>query len=186
MIGENGVSTYLALYRAVNVAGHGSVSMAALRDLAAGLGFENPRTILQSGNLVFEASALSAAEIEPKLEAETAARLGVETPVVVRSGTDWHRIVAANPFPREAKDDPGHLLVMALKRPARAEDVRALQAAIVGREQVRGDGAQLYLWYPDGVGRSTLTAAVIEKAVGTRGTARNWNTVGKLAALTRR
>jgi uncharacterized protein (DUF1697 family) len=177
------MANYIALFRAINVGGHTPVSMAALRDLAAGLGLEDPRTVLQSGNLRFGAPANRAAALESRLEAEAAKRLGLSTAVIVRSAAAWHRIVAANPFPEDAKRDPGHLLVMVLKRSARPEDVRALQAAIKGREMVQGEATQLYLVYPDGIGRSALTTAVIEKAIGTRGTARNWNTVLKLQAL---
>ena len=61
--------------------------------------------------------------------------------------------------------------------------MRALQAAITGPEVVRADGAHAYIIYPDGVGRSRLTHALIERKLGTRGTGRNWNTVLKLAAL---
>ena len=64
-----------------------------------------------------------------------------------------------------------------------AAQVSALQAAIKGREIVKARGKQAYFVYPDGVGRSKLTIQVIEKALGTRGTARNWNTVLKLGEL---
>ena len=64
-----------------------------------------------------------------------------------------------------------------------AADVKALRAAIAGRERVEAVGAQAYLAYPDGIGRSRLTTASIERTLGTRGTARNWNTVVKLAVM---
>src|SRR5205823_5130806 len=105
----------------------------------------------------------------------------LEAAVFVRTAAEWAKIVARNPFPAEAKSDPGHLIVMLLKD---EKDVAALQAAIVGREIMRADGRQLYIVYPDGQGTSKLTNAVIERKLGTRGTARNWNTVLKLAALT--
>ena len=92
--------------------------------------------------------------------------------------------MARNPFAAEAKRDPGHLLVMFLKLAPEIKNVEALQAAIVGPEIVRADGAQLYAVYPDGVGRSRLTHGLIEKKLGTRGTGRNWNTVLKLRDLT--
>ena len=139
--------------------------------------------MLQSGNLVFRSAARPTADLERLLESEAAARLGLETDVIVRSAGDWQAIIERNPFPREATKDPGHLLVMVFKQAPTAADVRALRAAITGREVVEAVGAQAYLVYPDGVGRSRLTEALIEKTLGTRGTARNWNTVLKLAAL---
>ena len=93
-------------------------------------------------------------------------------------------VVADNPFPNEAKNDPGHLLVVVLKDAPDRAAVAALQKAIKGREVVKAKGRQAYIVYPDGVGHSKLTMTLIEKTLGTRGTGRNWNTVLKLRALT--
>src|SRR5262249_42069467 len=114
---------------------------------------------------------------------ETAERLKVSVAYLVRSAAEWQKIVARNPFPEEAKNDPAHLLVMVLKTAPPAKKVEALRAAIEGPEIVRCDGKQLYIVYPDGIGRSKLTVALIEKKLDSRGTGRNWNTALKLAAL---
>jgi uncharacterized protein (DUF1697 family) len=174
---------YAALLRAVNVAGRNPIAMSDLRELAAQLGLDAPRTLLQSGNLVFRSAARQTSDLERLLESGTSARLGLETNFMVRSAADWQAVVEGNPFPREARNDPGHLLVMVFKQAPRPGDVKALRAAIVGREVVEAVGAHAYLVYPDGIGRSRLTTALIERTLGTRGTARNWNTVLKLAAL---
>ena len=73
--------------------------------------------------------------------------------------------------------------MMCLRDAPTAAQVKLLQAAIKGRETVRATGKQAYFAYPDGIGTSKLTITMIEKALGTRGTARNWNTVLKLGAL---
>ena len=88
-----------------------------------------------------------------------------------------------NPFGEAAERDSGHLVVMCLKAEPLRNAVEALQAAIAGPEVVRADGRQLYIVYPAGIGTSRLTGVLIEKRLGTRGTARNWNTVRKLEAL---
>jgi uncharacterized protein (DUF1697 family) len=177
------VLTYVALLRAVNVGGRAAVSMAALRDLAAALALDEPRTVLQSGNLVFRAKATGLDTLARRLREALSTRLGIDTAVMVRDASAWRAIIDGNPFPDEARADPGHLLVMLLERPATARDAGAVRASIKGRERVAAAGGALYLVYPDGVGRSRLTGAVIEKATGSKGTARNWNTVQKLAAL---
>jgi uncharacterized protein (DUF1697 family) len=174
---------YVALLRAVNLAGHNRVAMAALRDLCTGLGFLDSQTLLQSGNIVFGSRSRDAAELERTLEAELAEHLEVETEFMVRSAAEWQKIVAGKPFITEAKRDPGHLLLMVLKQAVSAQAVKELQAAISGREVVRGAGREVYIVYPDGVGRSRLTNAVIEKKLGARATGRNWNSVLKLQAL---
>ncbi len=171
---------YAAFLRAVNVAGR-SLAMAELRDAAGRLGFKNVSTILQSGNLVLEASK-SAAAIERELEAELARRFRLQSAVTVRTAAELAAIVKGNPFSSEALKDPAHLVVVFLKAKPKAAAEKQLRAAIVGRERIALDGSVLYVVYPDGIGRSKLTAALIDRSLGTSGTARNWNTMLKLNA----
>jgi len=175
---------HVALLRAVNLAGYNKVGMADLKALLAGLGFEDAQTLLQSGNIVFTGGTKTTASLEQALERAAAKQLELETDFFVRTAKEWQAIVDANPFPREAKDDPSHLLAVILRDDVSAANVAALQKAIVGREVVRAKGRCLYVVYPDGIGRSKLTSAIIEKKLGTRGTGRNWNTVLKLQVLT--
>lgn len=178
---EAGVAR-VALLRAVNLGSHLKLSMADLRDLLANLGFTDPRTLLQTGNVVF-GSRRSPARLETELEAALADRLGLETDVVVRTVADFHEVQAANPFPDAARNDPAHLVVYFLKKAPDEGAVETLREAIRDRETVEAAGPHLYAVYPDGIGRSRLTTRLIEAKLGTRGTGRNWNTVTKLAAL---
>ena len=173
----------IALIRGINVGGHLAVAMSDLRDLLTQLGFESARSLLQSGNLVFRCDARSGGELESLLETEAEKRLGLHADFLIRSAKEWREVVARNPFRKEAGRDPSHLVVMFLKSAATAKDVKALQAAIAGSEIVRADGKHLYIVYPNGIGRSRLTNALLEKKLGVRGTARNWNTVLKIAAM---
>ncbi len=177
------MATYIGLLRAVNLAGINKVAMADLRQLMTGLGLENGKTLLQSGNVVFRSRISSAEKLERLLEDAAEKQLGVKTEFFVRSAEDWKALIAANPFPAEARQDPGHLLMLCLKAAPERAAVTALQAAIVGREIVKAKGHQAYIVYPDGQGRSRLTTLMIEKKLGTRATGRNWNTVLKLQAL---
>jgi uncharacterized protein (DUF1697 family) len=177
------MTTYIALLRAVNLGPHNRVGMADLRELLTGLGMQGVQTLLQSGNAVFQSDARTAAQLERLIEGAAATQLRLETVVMVRSHRDWKGIIASNPFPTEAKEDPSHLLVLPLKESPARGAAGALQDAISGREVVRVDGRCAYVVYPDGIGRSKLTSALIEKKLGTRGTGRNWNTVLKLDAL---
>ena len=177
------MSVYIALLRAINVGGTKPVAMSELRDLLTGLGFAFARSLLQTGNLVFQGDGRTSAELERLLETEAAKRLDLNTDFVVRTAHEWKTVVARNPFPDEAKRDPGHLVVMVLKDPVDAKDVKALRMAITGPEVVHAEGKHVYITYPAGIGRSRLTNGLIEKKLSTRGTARNWNTVLKLAAL---
>jgi uncharacterized protein (DUF1697 family) len=176
-------TTCVALLRGVNLGGHKMVPMAELRAMLADLGCTDPRTLLQSGNAVFGARTREVAGLDRRLEAALRDRLGIDVTCFIRTAAEWRRLIAANPFAAEARDDPGHLLVFALGQTPAPSGVAALRDAIRGRERMHADGAQLYVVYPDGVGRSKFTHGVIEKQLGTRGTGRNWNTVRKLAAL---
>ena len=113
---------------------------------------------------------------------KSAKRLDLRTDFLIRTAAEWKRIVAHNPFPEEAKGDPAHLVVMFLKRAPNAKEIAALRSSITGPEIVAADGRQVYIVYPAGIGRSRLTNSFAEKKLGTRGTARNWNTVLKLTA----
>jgi uncharacterized protein (DUF1697 family) len=175
--------TYVALLRAINLAGRNMVGMADLREMCDRLGCLDTRSLLQSGNLVFRVAGGTSAKLETALQEEARKRLGLDTDFFVRTAKDWEAIVAANPFPREAKDDPGHLIAMFLKNAPGKQSQAALREAIAGRERFEIVGREAYIVYPDGVGRSKLTTALIEKKLGTRGTGRNWNTVLKLAAV---
>ena len=176
------MTTYVALLRGINVGGNQMIAMADLRAALAEMGLADVRTLLQSGNVVFRARARAPDKLEALLEKATGARFGFTPAYHVRTADEWRAVVEANPFPREAKADPGHLLVTFFKAPLDSEKVRTLQAAITGRELVRSDGRQLYMIYPDGVGASKA-ALLVDKVLGVRGTARNWNTVMKLARL---
>jgi len=176
------LTPHVALLRAVNVGGRGKVAMADLRQMLADLGFADPRSLLQSGNLVFRSKATGAA-LEGELQREAKARLDLDTDFLVRTADQWAEIVAANPFADAAKDDPSHLMVMPLTAAPDAIGLEGLRAWIPGREAIEAVGRELFITYPDGVGDSKLTNAVIERRLGVRGTARNWNTVTKIAAL---
>jgi len=175
------MASYVALLRAVNVAGK-SLAMAALRDYASALGLEDPRTLLQSGNLIFRSTGKKPAELERLLEREAEKRLGAVTDFLVRSERELTAIVANNPFPTAARRDPARLLVMFLRHEPAADAIAAPCKAIAGRESIAAHARQLYIVYPDGIGRSKFTTSLIEKKLATRGTGRNWNTLLKLAA----
>jgi len=177
------MTTYIGVLRAINLGSHNRIAMADLRAMLEKVGCEDPRTLIVSGNVVFRNASASCDKVEKLLEAASTKHLGVTTDYFVRSVKEWSAIIAANPFPKEAKSEPGKLVMMCLRDAPTPAQVKGLQAAIKGRETVAARGRHAYIVYPDGQGRSKLTIAMIEKAFATRGTARNWNTVLKLEEL---
>jgi uncharacterized protein (DUF1697 family) len=177
------MAIHIALLRGVNVGGNKPVSISDMRDLLTELGFSGARSLLQSGNLVFRSNTRTDSDLERFMEAEAEKRLDLRTDFFVRTVTEWKAVIAQNPFCNEAEKDPAHLVIMFLKTAPNRKDVEALQAAITGPETVRFHSRQVYIVYPTGIGRSRLTNTLLEDKLGIRGTARNWNTVLKLAAL---
>ena len=176
------MATHIALLKGVNVRGGRMVAMADLRAWLADLGFDNPRSLINSGNLVFGGEA-GGVELEARLEREAEARLGLKTDVFVRTPAEWDALIAVNPFPAEAEDHPSKLLVMLLKTELPADTVAALRAAITGPERMQARGRALYVDFPEGQGKSTLDRDWRRTKLAPTMTGRNWNTVLKLRAL---
>jgi uncharacterized protein (DUF1697 family) len=177
------MKTHIALLRAVNVGGNSKIAMADLKALLVDLGYAHPQSLLQTGNLIFQAKEANSDKLAAKLENAVAERFGLATDVLIRTAAQWRQAIAANPFPQAAARDPSHLLIMPLKEAPAKQAVKDLQTAIQGRETIAAVGRELYIVYPEGIGRSKLTNKLIESRLNTRGTGRNWNTALKLAAL---
>jgi uncharacterized protein (DUF1697 family) len=173
-----------ALIRGINVGGHKKVGMAELRAMFESLGLSDVKSLLQSGNVAFSGGhRRTLAGWERVLGEEAAKRLGLDAEFFVRTAKEWDALIAGNPFPRQAKADPARLVLTCLKDAPGKGKMDALRASIVGSEIVQADGRHLYTVFPDGIGTSRLTSALMEKKLGTRGTGRNWNTVLKLQRL---
>lgn len=179
-------STYVVLLRGVNLGPHRRVSAADLRAAAADAGLTGARTLLNSGNVVGRA-------VEPTTEAEVAARvaaaleerLGQEVPTVAVGADHLADVVAANPFPDAARDDPSHLLAYVPAGPVDADGIARLAREHAGPERLALAAGALVVDYPAGLASSRLTSARIDRAAGTWLTGRNWNTVTRLIATAR-
>src|SRR5271155_721851 len=136
-------STWRAFLRAVNVAGTGRVSMKSLLTMLERLGFEKPRSLLQSGNLLLHDRGRSAQELEDLLQAETQKRLKLRTEYFVRAPKEWSRMVDANPFLKQAGEAPALLHVVFLKLTPPAPAVAALRSSIEGPELIESAGSHL-------------------------------------------
>lgn len=174
---------FVALLRGVNVGKGKRVPMADLRALLEGLGFTSARTLLNSGNAVFDAAGGTEEAHAAAIAAALDARLGVATPVVVKSAAAWGRIVDGNPMPPPESEHARFLVAFGRTR----DDVRSLAPLVdLARDPERlvlTDDAG-YLACPAGISRSGLAEAVLGRA-GRRVTTRNWATVLKIDALVR-
>ncbi|MEI3849947.1 MULTISPECIES: DUF1697 domain-containing protein [Ensifer] len=163
---------HVALLRAVNVGGTTSLAMADLKAICEGLGFADVRTYIQSGNVLFR-SDLPAAKAAEMLDGALLEKFGKAPGVTIRTGAQLQAIADRAPFP-DAK--PNLLHIVFLSEPAPADAIDKLVAP--DGEEVRLAGSEIYIHFPNGSGRSKLKLPAAKA-----GTARNLNTVRKLAAL---
>lgn len=177
------MAVLIAFLRAVNVGGASSIKMEALRGLCPALGLRHATTLLQSGNLVAAHDDGEASELAQRLEAAIAQDHPYKPRVIGRSAAELRRMVENNPLPPSDARKPNHLLLMPLEREPEKGALARLQERYSGPEEIALVGQDLYLHYVDGIGRSKLTNALIERQLGVQGTARNWNTITKLVEL---
>jgi uncharacterized protein (DUF1697 family) len=173
----------VALLRAVNVGGR-KLPMAELRALCAGLGWRDVATYIQSGNVVFIADGTADA-LEKALEDAVANRFGFDSPVIVRTAAQWADYPPGNPFSKAARDEPNRLMLLLSKKPPAEGAENVIQARAVAGERVKRAGDALWFHYPDGAGTSKLTPSLIDRAVGSPATARNYRTVITLLDMLR-
>jgi len=164
------MTTYAALLRAVNVGGTGKLPMSELRAMCASVGFSNVRTYIASGNVVFE-SKLSEKSVKAKLERCLETYAGKPVGVLVRTGAELAVVLANNPFRSAA---PNQTVAIFLDAPPPADLIDSVSGQQT--EEIAVGTREIYVYYKDGIARSKLKIP----AAGT-GTARNMNTVAKLA-----
>ncbi len=173
---------WAALLKGVNVGGNRKLPMADLRTFLADLGHRDVKTLLASGNAVFDADETDGATLEAALERTAKATLGLDTAWLLRSHAELAAIVRANPFADAAAAHPNHLLVHFHRDPVPA----ALLDVLVhdGPERLSVLGRELFVDYPEDIGHSKLPQAMAWAKFPKLATARNWNTVFKLVELT--
>ena len=176
------MTVYVSMLRAVNVGGTSRIKMEALRAVYESLGLADVRTLLQSGNVVFRSGLTDRERLVKRIMQEIERQLDLKVEVILRTLAEVESIIERGPV-LGANADMSKLLVMFLSSVPGA----AAQAALMKwhkskqlKEMVELRGPEIYLYYPDGVGRSKLTNAVIESHLDTSGTSRNWNTLTKL------
>ena len=174
------MSRVAALLRGVNVGGRARVPMGDLRVALTGAGLAEVETLLQSGNVVFEAGAGDDARLVREIIAR---EFGIEVTVIMRTARQLRSI--ASKHPTATPDANGSLFhVTFLESKPSAKAVAGLEPERFEPDRFSVAGKEVYVSYPNGQGRSKLTLDYFERALGVKGTMRNLNTVNKLAELT--
>ena len=175
----------IVLLRGINLGPSNRIAMPALREALAAAGFENPRTYVQSGNIVLT-SGLEEPALSDRVEQLIAERFGFVVPAVVRSAQELTRLVARNPFPELARQEPKRLQVTFFHGHAAPGLEEQLRSLVSGDERVAVGAREIYAWHPDGVARSKLATRLAARTGLGKDvvpTSRNWTTVLNLLKM---
>lgn len=172
---------YIALLRGINVGKAKRVPMADLRALMEALGLTGVRTLLNSGNAVFDAKGGNAASLAKKLKAAIREKTGVDCEVIVKTAAELAGAIAEHPLRRHAEDD-ARMQVMFVQDASTLAELKALEAGDWAPEAFAVGQHAAWLWCASGIIESRVAKAA-GKVLKERGTARNWATVEKLQAM---
>lgn len=172
------MTVFVGLLRGVNVGGRSQLAMADLRRIAEECGFDDVRTYVQSGNVVFGSSG-SARAVAERLRAAIAAATPVDPGIAIRTAAQLAKVVAGCPF-----DDTDHVHATFLVEGASATRP-SIDADLFDPERFEVKPREIYLYLPNGIGRSKLAAALSKGKASADGTTRNWRTVTRLLELTK-
>jgi uncharacterized protein (DUF1697 family) len=170
-----------ALLRGINLGPSKRISMAALRELVESLGHRDVETYLQSGNVVFTPATRARAGLGPALEAAIRDAMGLEVPVLVRTGRELAGVVSANPY---SVNDPTRVVVAFLGDALKPSQLGLGDLAGYAPDELTQVGRELFISVPKGQGRSKLMEALTKRPLPTVVTVRNWRTVAALAEMT--
>ncbi len=170
--------TYISMLRGINVAGHNMIKMEALSKMYGALGFKNVRTYIQSGNVIFEAPSTDDEKLADKIEKKIESMFGFHVQVAIRTKEEIGSIIKKNPLAKGK--DIGWLHVTFLSDVPKDPPLAAIMKVKDKAEEIALVGKEVYLFCPNGYGRSNLNNNFLEKKLGVSATTRNWNTVNTL------
>ena len=177
------METYISLLRGVNVGGQRKIRMKDLADAYESLGFKNVRTYLQSGNAIFGFALNDAGKLSSIIEAGIRQKFGFPVKVLIRNVNELQLMIKSNPFLKRKGIDAEKLHVTFLSADPGKEPALKLDAGASGTDEFRLSGKEIYLFCPNGYGRTKLSNNFFEKRLGVTATTRNWNTVQTLLEI---
>jgi len=174
--------TYVALLYSIGIGEGRRLLMADWRALLEGLPLQNVRTLIATGNAMFQCQPASVRELEAKLEDAFEQRFGRRVDTIVRSAEDFRRLAAANPFPRQSQRDGSRVVVRVMRKPLPRGAATDLKPYLTQGEQTKVVDGDMWVCFRTEPNRSRLMPVLGSKRLGT-GTVRNWNTVRRLSEM---
>jgi uncharacterized protein (DUF1697 family) len=176
------MAAVVSMLRGVNL-GTRRMKMEQLRALYETLGLRGAQTYVQSGNVVFRSANRGLENLAKRIEDAIEQEFGFSSDVILRTAADMRDVVSRNPFEGREGIEPGKLLVWFLASDPGEEARVKVRAVPADPEEVRIDGRELYIYFPNGMARPKLSMAACQRALKIPGTGRNWNTVVKLLEM---
>ncbi len=172
---------YISLLRGVNMAGHNSIKMTDLSLLYESLGFKDAVTFIQSGNVVFSTKdEMDESGIALKIEKAIFGKFNYNVPVMIRTPNELREIISDNPFLDEINFEPSKMAVIFLHEKPLQEQIRKIINVDYPPDKFKISGSEIFLYCPNGFGRTKLFTNFFERKMGVTGTGRNWNTITTL------
>lgn len=175
--------TYIALLRGINVSGQKVIKMAELRAHLEELGFINVETYIQSGNIIFNSGIDNLSELSQQIAQKISQQYGFDVPVLVKSKNEFEDIFSDNPYLTLRTEDVNYLHVTMLEEVFTADADNLLSPYKTKKEEFSASKKEIYLFFPDGYGKTKLTNNLIEQKLGIKATTRNWKTITRLMEM---
>src|SRR5882672_553203 len=176
---------YIAMLRGINIGPHKRMKMEKLRASCEALGFEQVKTYVQSGNVVFKATKQSTASLSKKLEDRIVRDFGFSAPVITRTAEEMGKVIKDNPLLKEKGTDVEKLHVTFFSEIPASAALKKLDGLPQKPDRFRCLNREIYLHCPNGYGQTKLTNNLFEKQLAVGATTRNWKTVNNLYQMTK-
>ena len=173
----------ISMLRGINVGGHNLIKMDALRALYESLGMQGAQTYVQSGNVVFRTSERDAVRLAKKIQGGIDKSFSCKPEIILRSAAELAKTIARNPFAKRRDIEPAKLLVLFLADEPNSEARKRVLAIKADPEELYIIGREVFIYFPNGMGKTKLPWTTLERLLGTPGTGRNWNSVTKLLEI---
>jgi uncharacterized protein (DUF1697 family) len=177
------MAVIISMLRGVNVGGHNKIKMEGLRALCESLKLRDAQTYVQSGNVIFRTDERDMSRLAKRIEDGIERKFGFRPNVILRTVTQMREVIARNPFAKRRGIEPGKLLVSFLASDPGEEGREKLRQMKCDPEELRIEGREIYIYFPNGAGRSKLNWAGLGKMLKTAGTERNWNSVTNMLEI---
>ena len=174
------MKTYISILRGINVGGHKMIKMDALRQLYSDLGFENVKTHIQSGNVVFHYKQTENKILADKIEKEITKTFRFEVPVLVIDLGEMKQIVNENPFIKDSLKDISFLHITFLSDKPAKENLDKITNGQYQKDELKIIDKAIYLYCPNSYSNSKLTNSFFENKLKVTATTRNWKTTNEL------